>query len=200
MRTIEGHGGALFLVSDTICFVGEPLENAGNGFDWRLADPSLRLLDAGLLVEFLDGEEWRPAPVVAVQRAGARVALARSLSWTRLRASGSARRLLRVADASTFRLRVEVVTAESGVDANGCLTYESRRGERADVALDGCRVDRFLLEHALGRDVLAVLPFLSGCFRAIGRVVPVSVGANADRQGDRLQVAFDEGEIEYGLD
>lgn len=198
MLSIEGRGGELYLVSEEMAFAGEPLEDAGNGFDWRLAAPSLRLLSEEPLVEYLDADVWHAAPVIDVWLAGGSVSLARCLRWTSLRASGTCRLLISFARAESFRLRVEQVVIENGVDANGARTYAQHRGEHADCVLARCEVDRFALSRASDLPVLAVLPFQGGCFRGIGRLGHGSRDGAADRQSDRLKVTFDDGEVTYG--
>ena len=198
MLQVDGLGGELFLVSETARFAGEPLEDAGNGFDWRLASPSLRLLEQDPLVEYLDGLVWRAAPVLAVQLVGGHVSLGRCLRWTSVRADGVCRRLIRLGGADSYRLRVELVTHESGVDASGARTFVQHRGEHADCLLAGCRLDDVLAPQLGDRQVLAVLPFQGGCYRGIGRIGQGMPGPDADRQGDRLKVTFDDGEVTYG--
>jgi hypothetical protein len=92
----------LYRVGDPLAFTGA-LEDCGDGFDWRAADPSLRFwTNAPLVFEAWQDGAWLPLEPLEVWRASGRVGFNRCYRGESLRVSGTCRPLSLAAEAGEW--------------------------------------------------------------------------------------------------
>lgn len=156
----------MLLVSEPAPFqVG--LVDCDHGFEWGCADRSRSWWLDDVVVERSVGAGWASeVPRSVVGREG-RVALSRSLRGSVLRARGTCRPLSEVTSAVGWRL---------AIPPSGDAECEFREWSCVGVLPVG--------------EVLCVLPFAFGAFRAVGLLQPAGDGP--------LRVLFREGEVRYG--
>lgn len=167
MRQFEGRGAELHLASEPTKFVAT-LEDIGDGFDWRTADPSLRhwLADEPLTVEIWD-EEWYEIEPVEVHYASGRVGLPRSFPNGAVRAMGTCIPTSRVGTADSWQLEVAAYVNNRTMLGSDERGTDTTVGDSTAV-LWGCRIDETFRPYMAGEKVLAVLPAAFGAFIGTG--------------------------------
>jgi hypothetical protein len=181
VQVFSGEGGALYRVGDPYRF-SAVLEDCGDGFDWRPADPALRFwLDEPLRFAVFRGV-WEPLEPLAVYRRSGRVAFGRCLAGSPVRARGVCRPLSVAAACAAWRLE-----ALFEVSARSTLVDESARS--AMVPLEQ-RASLEGVEPLVSGRMLAVLPFGAGAFVGMG---------DSTANGPGTVLAFDEKGVKYVL-
>lgn len=187
MRHFSGRGGSLFLVGDPMRFVEAPLEDCGDGFDWRIADPSLRYWteEESVIVEIERGEGWEQVDPVEVIHLSGRVSLARCYRGVRVRATGTCLPASATGDGASWEVAVNILVRNSSeLGADELSTTSVPRGSSALVR--SCALKRDLR----GEMVLARLP--------VGRDELVGIGVIADSRDLNVHIEFDEKGVQYG--
>lgn len=167
MRHFSGRGGELFLASEATPFVAL-LEDAGDGFDWRAADPSLRhWLDRPLSFEVFEGGGWMLLEPLEVFHASGRVGFGRCLAGRSVRASGTCLLLSRLGSSESWDLNVEVAVRDRS--SLGMVTPVSAAVVgRSAAELRGCLLEALYRPFLAVSEVLAVLPMALGAFIGLG--------------------------------
>ena len=181
MQVFSGQGGVLYRVGAPYRF-SAPLEDCGDGFDWRAADPSLRFwLDQPVRFEFAAGP-WEPLEPLAVFRRSGRVAFGRCLRGRVVRARGICLPLSLAATCAGWRLEARFSVQER--PALGRDPSEAPPIPQAQQALLDSP------DPAVIGPLLAVLPFGAGAF--VGR-------GDSTRTGAGTVLAFDQEGVEHVL-
>ena len=181
MQVFSGQGGVLYRVGAPYRF-SAPLEDCGDGFDWRPADPALRFwADDPVSVEVFRGL-WEPLEPLALYRRSGRVAFGRCLRGSPVRASGVCLPLTVVATCGSWRLE-----ARFGMDERPSLGGEERQ---VAPVLQGQQVLLGAVEPSVTGPLVAVLPF--GQWAFVGR-------GDSTRNGAGTVLAFDREGVEHVL-
>ncbi len=177
MHILRGSGGCLYRLGDPYRFTG-PLEDCGDGFDWRAADPTLRFWVDEPLFETGVGDAWLPVDPLVVYCASGRAAFGRCLAGSVLRASGVCLPVTLVGEASAWELRARVgVQSRSDLGSNHAV--HTAVADRQTVRLTGVEADG---------PVLARLPFQVGVF--VGRGDSTTIGPDSVLALDEEGVAY----------
>lgn len=190
MRRIHGLGGRAFVAADKLPFTVEPLEDAGDGFNWRLRDRVKRFWcdDEAMLFEACPaGGVWAPVAPLAVHHLTGRVAFPRCLRGQQVRATGVCRPIAEAVVSVEWDLRVVVPIADA-TTFDDDARYEEVAGRTAVAALEQCTVDAVFSIDATS--LLVHLPFREYVFAGVGvRVVSPDTSV--------VNVKFDEGRVCY---
>ena len=179
MQVWSGQGGTLYRLGEPYRF-DAAMEDCGDGFDWRPADPALRYwLDEPVCFELQSGEPLEP---LAVCRRSGRVAFGRCLRGSPVRASGVCLPLTVVATCGSWRLE-----ARFGMDERPSLGGEERQ---VAPMLQGQQVLLGAVEPPVTGPLVAVLPF--GQWAFVGR-------GDSTRNGAGTVLAFDREGVEHVL-
>lgn len=193
MRVVSGRGGTLYLPSAPAAFERMPMEDTGDGFDWRVTDRSRQHWVGDGLVFHADGEQLPARDVVEVHHRTGRVGFRRCLRGRSVACTGVCLPLARVAVAERWELRLEFrFDREDAMGGDGA----SLRRTGASALLHDLVLDSFYLPHLAGQRVELRLPFGSGCMCAAGAVASESLAAAADKRADPLHVLLEE-ELRY---
>lgn len=191
MRRVHGLGGRAFVAADKLPFSVEPLEDAGDGFDWRLRDRVRRFWcdDEPMFFEACPaGGVWAPVVPLAVHHLTGRVGFPRCLRGQQVRATGICRPIAEVVVAVEWDLRIEVPIADATTLDEDDARYENVGERTAVVALEQCSIDAFFSIDAAA--LLVQLPFRKCVLAGVGVRV-----ASPDTSG--VNVKFDEGRVCY---
>jgi hypothetical protein len=172
----------LYRVGDPLTFTGA-LEDCGDGFDWRVSDPSLRFwTDAALIFEAWQGAEWFPLEPLEVWRASGRVGFARCYRGESLRVSGVCRPLSLVVEAGGWEGEVH-----STIHRKETLGIEPQV-----VAIPGDRICRFpaLADGPRGRVLARLEAWEPDCLF-------VGCGDSISSTGSGTVLTFDEEGLVY---
>lgn len=185
MRRFSGNGGTVFLSSDPVDFHAEALEDCGDGWDWRMRDPSYRFWDesAEFSFEFYEGGRWQPITAIEIHYPSGRVAFGRCLRGLAVRAFGRCRPLTHLGQTSFWELLVEYKPLDNSSQGRKSQSCELKRGD-TKAALYGLGVPPDTHE------VVVALPSAGGMF--------IGAGSVADT-GSELAVTFDEKGVQYVL-
>lgn len=193
MRLTRGLGGQVLLASDLLHFSREELTDVGDGFDWRIADPSKRLwLECEDLVfeaSYLGGD-WEVVPALEVSHLTGRVGFGRCLRAHHVRAMGVCRPLALLGTAEAWELRVEVAVADTTSFGDDSETVGSKRERAAVAELSGCVLDDFLAGDLDRSDLLVLLPFRTGVWAGVG-------AREASPDTSNVRVNLHEGSVSY---
>lgn len=165
MRQINGRHGDVYAVGSPYTFVDLPLEDCGDGFDWRASDRSLGywLPDHPAAFCFQELDVWKQIEPVEIHRGMGRVGFGRCLRGFQVRASGTCLPLARIASLDGWELHVEMVFEEN--QALGSETRSiSARMKSASALLKGVRADPQEV-------VVRLSPTESGSFVGVGSVI-----------------------------
>lgn len=183
----------MLLASDLLSFYDEPLADVGDGFDWRIADPSKRLwLESEELVfeaSYLGGD-WENVPTLEVSHLTGRVGFGRCLRAHRVRASGVCRPVAPLATAEAWELRVEVAVADTTSFGDDTETVDAKRERAAVAELSGCVLDDFLAGELDRSDLLVLLPFRTGVWAGVG-------AREASPDTSNVRINLHEGSVSY---
>lgn len=191
MRVVSGRDASLYLPSAALRFAGEPMQDVGDGFDWRISDRSKQLWLGDELVFTVDGEPELP---LDVELHTGRASFARCLRGRSVSVSGVCLPLARVASAEHWQLRLQFSFADATAMRGDQMTAGKRVGGRA--VLSGWVLDHFYLPALHDERVVLRMPFSTGVICAAGAVTPESLEVAADRRGDPLHVHLEE-ELRY---
>lgn len=164
MRRFSGLGGYLYAVGQEFAFTDAPMDDCGDGFTWRCADPTMLCWSALHAVEVYEAGVWTEAPVMDVRLDVAEVQLRRCFSGCHVRAHGFALPTTLVAEGREWSLEQQVAqdrTLDGPAIGLGSAT--------AFVDLDA-------YDWSV-KTVMAVLPSRpSGAFVGFGETEPVARG------------------------
>lgn len=194
MRVFRGAGGTISIVSERLPFTREPLDDAGDGFDWRLRDPSRRFwCDDELLFEASTGDDvWAPMAPLEVTRLTGRVGFARCLRGQQVRACGVCQPTADVGSAEGWVLSVNVPIADATTLESTTNEYRALEHRSATVQLERCTVEPFLADAIARSELLVRLPHGAGVIVGVG-VLQASPDTSA------VNVDFHEGKVSYVL-
>lgn len=179
MQVWSGQGGTLYRLGEPYRF-GAAMEDCGDGFDWRPADPALRYwLDEPVCFKLQSGEPLEP---LAVCRRSGRVAFGRCLRGLAVRASGICLPLTVVATCASWRLE-----ARFGAQDRPTLGRDPHEAPPLPQTLQAVLTG---IEPPLSGSLLAVLSFGAGAF--VGRGDSTGIGPG-------MVLAFDQEGVEHVL-
>ena len=188
MRSFSGSGGEINLVSVPASFNRLPLEDCGDGFDWRAADETMRhwVADVPAAFHTLQGEELVSVEPDWVFPASGRVGFSRCLRQSVVFASGVCLPTTRVCRGDRWELRVGMMTVDrsemgdvdqrfASIPAPSTVSFSPVAGSRLPIASDR---------------VLVVLPHSAGSFFSVGDVLSVVGGV--------VEINLDQNGVSYG--
>lgn len=188
MRSFTGSGGEVYLVSDPLRFTELPLEDCGDGFDWRASDPSLRhWVDADSLVfEVLEQGVWAALDPERVHPALGRVSFRRCLRGLPVRVSGVCVPVTLAGAGEQWSLSVGMATvpsAELGAEDQSFASVP----QRSVAAIAGCEMKSLYESLLATARVRVVLPQGGGgAFVGLGTIAvrdSRAVNVNIDPEG-----------------
>lgn len=166
------------------------MEDCGDGFDWRTADPSLSFWVESEPLRFtvLERGENVELEALAVFHASGHVEFGRCVAGLPVQAHGVCRPLTLAGTGESWQLEMASVTAPKDEFGSGEDAHSETIMGRAGAALE-----RFTLASGLaplnGGELVARLP--------IGKGVLIGLGVLADSTGSQVQIRFDEGSVSY---
>lgn len=188
MRSFKGSGGKIFLVSDPVSFFGLPLEDCGDGFDWRAADETMRhwAVDVPVALQIALGEEWVSVTPEWIFHASGRIGFSRSLRGTQVKASGTCFPTTLICEGKSWEMNVGMITVDrselgtqdqrfESVPAQSTVTFEVTDGSSLPSMSD---------------KVVVFLPHGAGAFFSRGEVATVSQKT--------IKILLDEQGVTYG--
>ncbi len=129
MLKFSGPAGCLYRLGEPLAFTGA-LEDCGDGFEWRAADPSLRFwIDDPLAFSVSCGDAWEPLESVEVWRPSGRVAFGRCYRGEHRRVSGVCLPLALACETGEWTAEVHTVVKKAG-QTLGQNTIEASPGPR----------------------------------------------------------------------
>jgi hypothetical protein len=164
VHRFTGKGGFLYATGSELAFRDAPLDDCGDGFTWKAADPTLLCWVALHAVEAYEHGVWAPLVPERVRLDVAEVDLPRCVSGLHVRAHGVALPTTLLAEGKAWTLEQRVILSRS-LNGHAITTGEA-------VAL----MDGFALDEPL-ETAMAVLPSEpSGAFVGFGETVPTTHG------------------------
>ena len=196
MRSFTGERAALHLVGDPVRLQGVPLADAGDGFDWRVADPCYRLLlPDDLVFESRNGTGWHPVEPERVVHDVGFVSFPRCLRGSQVRLSGVFRPMTLAVTAEQWRLEV-AETIRDHTETFGSETREVTPIQTGrSVTLNQWTRETYA---AVTGELLALLHVGAGAFAGLGTLAPSSRRALDENATDTaLTVEFDLKEVHH---
>jgi hypothetical protein len=165
MRRFSGTGGNVYDVGEPLAFREVPLQDCGEGWDWRAPEGLRYWLEDDLRFEVFDREWWEIGAVEVHHRSG-RVGFERCVAGMAVRATGICRPTSLIATGSTWQLDVEAVVGSTASLGHEVATVGIRTLSMA-VAIEGISIGQPIDE------VLIRLPLSGdGSFVGIGTLRP----------------------------
>lgn len=170
----------MYALGDKYVFNNVPLEDCGDGWDWRAPNGLRYWLPEGLRFEVRDGDAWNGIGAVEVHHRSGRVGFARCLFGMEVRASGVCYTSSFLAEGEKWQLIVEEVLS-GGPQLGADDVFASAKGDMY-VLISGVQVEPTV------ESVLAWLPFGNGVFVGEGEAKQLPAG---------VEVTFNEEGVQY---
>lgn len=180
MHRFAGDNAALYDLGEPFRFTALPLEDAGDGFTWRAADPALACWQGDVTFGVFEGGVWQPLVADVVHERSGHVEFTRCLTGKHVRADGFAFPASLLATCASWRLEQGVLVGRPSLGGSANVTTGS-----ATVHLDEVSEESWE-GLAVVRRVLAVLRSgPAGAFVGLGELVRDAFGVTVmfDNQG-----------------
>ena len=175
MRRFSGAGGILFALGERLTFPLTPLEDCGDGWDWRAPTRISYWLEPPTVIAIQAGESEEVKPAELYLQFG-RVGLPRNMSHGLVFASGVCRPTSLLGESESWELHVEASVDDTpGVPSPVRVTGTTGILHGVQVPIT---------------TVLARLPSGDGMFIGIGEAHP---------EGPNTVIEFDQEGVQYGI-